>query len=114
VIDDPARLPKAALVLPVPAPRPGFLTSIDGYAIGEAVVALGGGRRTKEDAIDPSVGVVLEKKTGDRVAAGETLAHLHVSKAPDSGLLDAVTDAFVVAPGAPAEARLVLERFSSS
>ena len=111
MIDDPARLPKAALVLPVPAPRPGFVTAIDGYAIGEAVVALGGGRRTKEDAIDPSVGIVLEKKTGDRVTAGEPIAWLHVSKAPD-GLVDAVTEAFEIAAAAPVPSKLVLDRLA--
>ena len=34
---------------------------------------LGGGREKKEDSIDPAAGIVLHKKTGDRVSAGETL-----------------------------------------
>ena len=79
-----------------------------------SVVALGGGRRTKEDSIDPSVGLVLEKKTGDRVAAGEAIARLHVSKAPEGGLVEAVTEAFEITGTAPAPERLVLARLTSA
>ena len=45
--------------------------------IGTACVILGGGRERKEDSVDPSVGIVLHKKVGDRVAAGEPLATIH-------------------------------------
>jgi pyrimidine-nucleoside phosphorylase len=37
-------------------------------------VILGGGREKKEDSVDPSVGIVLHKKVGDKVAAGEGIA----------------------------------------
>ena len=40
---------------------------------------LGGGRVTKDSAIDLSVGVVLHKKVGDRVEPGESLATIHAS-----------------------------------
>ena len=42
-------------------------------AVGTACVVLGGGREKKEDAVDPAVGIVLHRKTGDQVAAGEPL-----------------------------------------
>jgi thymidine phosphorylase len=45
--------------------------------IGTACVILGGGRERKEDAVDPAVGIVLHKKVGDRVAAGEPLATIY-------------------------------------
>ncbi len=45
--------------------------------IGTACVILGGGREKKEDSVDPSVGIVLHKKVGDAVAAGEPLATIH-------------------------------------
>jgi thymidine phosphorylase len=40
-------------------------------------VILGGGRERKEDSVDPAVGIVLHKKVGDRVAAGDLLATIH-------------------------------------
>ena len=45
--------------------------------IGTACVLLGGGRERKEDSVDPAVGIVMHKKVGDRVAAGEPLATIH-------------------------------------
>jgi len=45
--------------------------------IGTACVILGGGRERKEDSVDPAVGIVLHKKVGDRVAAGEPLATIY-------------------------------------
>jgi thymidine phosphorylase len=45
--------------------------------IGTACVILGGGRERKEDSVDPSVGIVLHKKVGDRVAAGEPIATIY-------------------------------------
>ena len=43
--------------------------------IGTACVILGGGRERKEDSVDPAVGIVLHKKVGDHVAAGEVARH---------------------------------------
>jgi len=45
--------------------------------IGTAGVLLGGGRLRKEDSVDPAVGIVIHKKTGDKVAAGESLCTVH-------------------------------------
>ena len=54
--------------------------------IGTACVILGGGRERKEDSVDPAVGIVLHKKVGDAVAAGEPLATIHYnSEARPSG-----------------------------
>ncbi len=45
--------------------------------IGTAGVLLGGGREKKEDAVDPAVGIIVHKKLGDKVAAGEALCTVH-------------------------------------
>ncbi|MCS6869104.1 MAG: thymidine phosphorylase [Thermus sp.] len=55
----------------------GVVQEVDAYRVGLAVLALGGGRRKKGEAIDPGVGVYLLKKPGDRVARGEALALLY-------------------------------------
>ncbi len=79
-VDDPDKhLAKAQSLVPLLAQRAGYVSSIDAYAVGEAVVALGGGRRAAADRIDPAVGIVFEKKVGDAVKAGETLAVVHAA-----------------------------------
>jgi len=74
MVDEPDRLPRAGHEHAVSAPRDGFVTDIDPFALGEAVVELGGGRRRADDVIDPGVGVLLSKKPGREVKAGEALA----------------------------------------
>jgi pyrimidine-nucleoside phosphorylase len=74
VVDDPALLPQAAEVEVFRAPRDGVVAQIEPRKIGRAILELGGGRRTIEEEIDPSVGFVIPAKPGDRVKAGEPLA----------------------------------------
>ena len=71
------RLPKAPVLREVKSPASGYVAAMNAQGVGLVSMHLGGGRATKEDTIDLSVGVVLHKKTGDRVGAGETLAVLH-------------------------------------
>ncbi len=79
-VDEPDKhLARAPRLVPLLAQRAGYVTSIDAYAVGEAIVALGGGRRAAADRIDPAVGIVFEKKVGDVVKAGETLAIVHAA-----------------------------------
>lgn len=62
------------------APRAGFVTRMDAEAIGEVSVVLGAGRETKESVIDPAAGLILHRKYGDAVQAGESLATLCTSR----------------------------------
>jgi pyrimidine-nucleoside phosphorylase len=78
-IEDPSRLPRARLIQTVPAPRGGYLCRVDARRIGEAVVALGGGRAKKGDAIDYAVGIIVHHKVGDRIEAGQPLVTVHAS-----------------------------------
>jgi pyrimidine-nucleoside phosphorylase/thymidine phosphorylase len=77
VIDDATRLPQARHILQVTSAKAGYLGSIQCEQVGSACVILGGGRERKEDSVDPAVGIVLHKKVGDRVAAGEPLATIY-------------------------------------
>ncbi len=74
-----SRLPQAAVQLPVLAEQSGYLEHIDALGVGRVCLGLGGGRATKESVIDLSVGVVLDRKVGDRVEAGESLAVIHAA-----------------------------------
>jgi pyrimidine-nucleoside phosphorylase len=78
VVDDPdGVLPRAAARVPIVVDRGGVLSSVDAEALGRASGDLGAGRRHKGDAIDPSVGIVLHPKVGDRVEAGDELGTIH-------------------------------------
>ena len=81
VLDDTSKLPQAAIQHEILAPCGGYLSHMDAQKIGEASALLGAGRQTKEDVIDFAAGVVLKKKTGERVEAGEVLAVLHANRA---------------------------------
>src|SRR5262249_40165073 len=83
-IDDPAGLPQAPIVRPLPAPRDGIVAAIDGMTLGYTLNDLGGGRARKEDPIDPAVGLLLAAKVGDRVAEGAPLLHIHAASEADA------------------------------
>jgi pyrimidine-nucleoside phosphorylase/thymidine phosphorylase len=76
-IDDPSLLPRSKHTAPVRSKTTGFISEIDCQAVGVASVILGGGRTKKEDSVDPSVGIILHRKLGDAVAAGEPLCTIH-------------------------------------
>lgn len=77
ILEDVTRLPQAMHTKEVPSAKAGYLSSIQCEQIGTASVVLGGGRERKEDSVDPSVGIVLHKKVGDRVDEGEAIATIH-------------------------------------
>jgi pyrimidine-nucleoside phosphorylase len=81
VLDDPAVLPQAPETAVYEAPMEGMVTVVEPRAIGRAIVAMGGGRRTMEDEIDPAVGFVITVNPGERVARGQPLATVHARDA---------------------------------
>ena len=79
VCDDPSRLPRAREIVELRAEESGYLESMDTESIGISALLLGAGRMTKEQAIDPAVGIWLEKRVGDGVEKGDLLARFHVN-----------------------------------
>jgi pyrimidine-nucleoside phosphorylase len=77
ILDDLSRLPVAAAKRDYISPRAGFVTTVAPRIVGHGIIALGGGRRTMADEIDPSVGFVIGIKPGDWVEKGEQLATIH-------------------------------------
>ncbi|PZE22004.1 pyrimidine-nucleoside phosphorylase [Paenibacillus xerothermodurans] len=77
--DHPELLPTAEYQVPVAAVDDGVVSAIDAEALGVTAMMLGAGRAKKDDDIDLSVGILLRKKVGDRVTAGETIAELHMN-----------------------------------
>jgi pyrimidine-nucleoside phosphorylase len=88
VLEDPSVLPQAAEVEVFRSPADGIVTRVEPRRIGQAIVELGGGRRTIDDRVDASVGFVIPTKPGQRVRTGEPLASVFASnkKGIDNGL----------------------------
>lgn len=79
VLDDPNQFSQAKTHLDVTAEKSGYLYSVNTEQCGIASMELGAGREKKEDTIDYSAGIVLHKKIGDFVKAGEPIATLYSS-----------------------------------
>jgi len=104
-------LPRASAVVPVTAPEEGFVSAIDGTALGQAVVHLGGGRLRGGDRIDPSVGLSGLAALGQKIAPGEPFALVHAASEADAGRAVAeVRAAYNFSGRAPEPVPLILER----
>ena len=79
VTEDTSLLPQAAEKISVRAGKSGYVSFVETKDVGNAAFLLGAGRSRKEDAIDPAVGIVIRKRLGDYVEAGEELAEFHVN-----------------------------------
>ncbi len=77
VLDRFDLLPNATGVREIASPRSGYVSAIDAEDIGRASAMIGAGRNTKDDVIDPAVGVILEVKVGQKVEGGGVLCRLY-------------------------------------
>jgi pyrimidine-nucleoside phosphorylase len=80
VVDDSSSLPRAAHQATIEAKATGYLVAVNAKTVGRASMALGAGRETVESKIDPSVGIVLNKKVGDAVNKGEPLCTVYYNQ----------------------------------
>jgi pyrimidine-nucleoside phosphorylase len=115
VVDDPALLPQAEAIELFRASRRGFIAQIEPRAVGRGIIALGGGRTTMEDAIDPGVGFVITAKPGDWVEAGEPIASVFARdeaglRAGASALREAIRIGDEAEPPLPLISHRVTER----
>ncbi len=102
------RLPAAPVVAPVIAGEAGYVSAIDGEALGQAVVHLGGGRLKQGDRVDPSVGLSQVVLIGETVAADAPLALVHAASDEDAEVaVKAVQRAFTITRRKPKEPPLV-------
>ena len=76
---DTTLLPQASVTKELLAQKDGYISRITCDEVGICSLILGGGRETKESKIDLAVGIVLKKKKGDAVKAGDVLAVLHAN-----------------------------------
>jgi pyrimidine-nucleoside phosphorylase len=111
VIDDDRMLPQARHTLQVLSAKAGYLVAMQCEQIGTACVILGGGRERKEDSVDPAVGIILHKKVGDRVAAGEPIATIYYNAESQAERARQLIEAScVVTDAAPSTKRPLIHR----
>ena len=94
VIDDYNLLPTAEYKVEVTSDAEGYVTQIESENMGIAASILGAGRETKESEIDLAVGIVLEKKVGDKVKKGDTLAVIHSNKENVDDVIERVKNCY--------------------
>jgi thymidine phosphorylase len=109
VVDDTSKLPQAKHVHVIKAEKSGYLQSLDALLVGRTAVALGAGRDKKGDSVDLSAGILLHKKPGDAVTAGDTLMELRYNdESRLNTALGLATQAAVIGEQAPPDAPLVI------
>ncbi len=110
VLDRFELLPNATGAQEITTSRGGYISAIDAELIGQASAMIGAGRNTKEDSIDPAVGVILEVKVGQKIDSGSILCRIYYTS--DEHLEEAaelVEDAFKISQQAVEERDLILE-----
>ena len=96
LLERPAEhLPLAPVEHPVCPPTPGFLARMDVRAVGLAVLAMGGGRRRADEAIDPTVGLSAMRGRGAPLGPDAPLCVVHArdeaqARACAEALLEAI------------------------
>jgi pyrimidine-nucleoside phosphorylase len=111
VIDEVKRLPQSKERIRVLSTKHGYVTSMQCEQVGTACVILGGGRERKEDSVDPAVGIVLHKKVGDSVAAGEALATIFYNAEPlAERARNMIETSYEISGVAPSEPRPLIHR----
>jgi pyrimidine-nucleoside phosphorylase/thymidine phosphorylase len=110
VLDRFDLLPNATGMREIVTPRGGYVSAVDAEGIGRAVNMIGGGRNTKDDSIDPAVGIILEVKVGQKVDAGSVLCRLyHTSENNLDEAAEIVEDSFRISNAAPEQRDIILE-----
>lgn len=108
IIKDPSRYPKAKYEFALNAKESGYVNAMNSFEIGMGSLELGAGRRTKEDDIDPTAGIILKKKVGDKIEKGETILTAYTNKPT---VIDTVTEqlygAVEIASERPKQEKLV-------
>jgi pyrimidine-nucleoside phosphorylase len=115
VIDDPAIMAQAQVVEVYEAPAAGTILQVEPRTLGRAVVRMGGGRETIDSVVDPSVGLVVSGRPGQRVARGEPIASIYAREPAGAAIARAALDSAVRIGAGPAGILpLISERLTAS
>ena len=76
-IEDTSKFERAKYIIPIKSEKMGYIKSMDNEKIGYISSSLGAGRLKKEDKINDKVGIIINKKIGDKVNVGDLLGFIH-------------------------------------
>ena len=107
VVDDLTLLPQAKFVTELAAKTSGYVAKLEADDIGTAAMLLGAGRATKESEIDLAVGLVLNKKVGDYVNAGESLVTIYANREDITDVEQKLYDHIILSDEAVAAPKLI-------
>ena len=77
---DITKLPKSTLVYEIKSDKEGYLTNLSSLELSKLSMHLGAGRQTKEDTIDYSAGIIINKTLNDKVSVGDAILTLYTNK----------------------------------
>ncbi len=107
-VQDPDALCKVKKIIPVSLGKAGYIGDMLANRIGNAAQMLGAGRATKEDVIDPAVGMVIKKRRGDRIEKDEPFADFYVNNESElESAIELLRGAITVEEGIPDEAPII-------
>jgi pyrimidine-nucleoside phosphorylase len=113
VCSNPSLLPTASRKTVWKASKSGFIEAFDTEGLGRACQALGAGRQTKTDVIDPAVGMWMRARIGQRVEAGDALADIHYNdELKLKACLEKLASAVVIGAESPGKPVLIHNRMS--
>lgn len=110
VLHNPALMGEARIIKDVTADSAGVVSEIDTAGIGRAASSLGAGRQRKDDRIDPVVGVIVEKKIGDKVEIGDRIATIHGNDETKIQQAEAILKSCYVLGDSAQAPQLIVER----
>lgn len=109
----PSSLPTAGSVIEYKALVDGYLQGFKTAPIGQLIVFMGGGRKMKDDIIDPLVGLRFCKKIGDKIASGEPLVEIHARDRSQAIMISQrLTDFIQIGPEKFDPPVLIMERIT--
>ena len=106
---DDLSLPVAKDVNEVKAQRSGYINSIEAEKIGKAAMILGAGRATKEDSIDHTVGIVLEKKIGEKIEKDDVIAKIYHANKAEKESEKMIVEAVSISDSNPGKKKIIID-----
>lgn len=95
-VDRPELLPQAKEIVPIIAKQAGYIHELKALQLGTLAMQIGAGRQVKEDQVNLAVGIVLNKKDGDKIQVGDVLAYVHTDQTLDEQWIQQLHECFIV------------------